>query len=53
MISPRVAPTKNRGIINPPRHPEVTVMAMAMILKTRIPNNRVMGNSLSRSALIS
>ena len=35
-IDPRLTPTKNKGIINPPRQPEVTVMAMANILKTKI-----------------
>ena len=36
IINPSVVPTKNKGMINPPLHPEVTVMAMASILKTRI-----------------
>ena len=35
IISPNVVPTKNNGIIKPPLQPEVTVMAMAIILKIR------------------
>src|SRR5690554_3063978 len=39
MIRPNVAPTKNKGIIKPPRQPEVTVIEMAVILKNKIANN--------------
>jgi hypothetical protein len=38
MISPRVAPTKKRGIMNPPLQPEVTVMEIAIILNIKIKN---------------
>ena len=34
-IRPRVVPTKKSGIINPPRQPDVTVTAIAMILNRR------------------
>ena len=36
IISPKVVPTKNSGIINPPLQPEVTVMAIARILNIKI-----------------
>ena len=36
MMSPRVVPTKKSGIIKPPRHPEVTVIPMAKILRIKI-----------------
>ena len=41
IANPRVAPTKNRGMINPPLQPEVTVIEMAIILKTKIASNKV------------
>ena len=37
MISPNAAPEKNKGMMNPPLQPEVTVTEMARILNTRIP----------------
>ena len=33
--NPNAAPAKNNGMINPPRHPEVTVIEMAKILKAK------------------
>ena len=53
MINPNVAPTKNRGMINPPLQPDVTVMEIAMILKIKIANNKVNGNCPDSSSLIS
>tara|TARA_R110002049_G_C9177204_1_gene562894 strand:- start:94 stop:333 length:240 start_codon:yes stop_codon:yes gene_type:complete len=53
MINPSVAPTKNKGIINPPRHPEVTVMEMAMILKTNSASNNFMGKLPTNNSFIS
>lgn len=35
IINPKVVPTKNSGMIKPPLQPEVTVTAMATILKTK------------------
>lgn len=43
MIKPKVVPTKKSGIINPPRQPEVTVIAMAIILKIKMMNNNFKG----------
>ena len=52
-MSPKVAPTKNKGIINPPRQPDVTVMEMAMILKIKMANNKVKENLPDNNSLIS
>ncbi len=40
---PTQAPVKNRGIINPPRHPPVTVMLMAAILAKASANKKRAG----------
>lgn len=53
MINPNVAPTKKSGIMNPPLHPEVTVMEMAMILKIKIANNIIIEKFPDNSSLIS
>ena len=48
-----MAPTKNKGIINPPLQPDVTVIEMAIILKIKIANNKVNGKFPESSSLIS
>ncbi len=40
MALPRQAPIKNKGIINPPGQPPVTVTPMAAILPKAKPNNK-------------
>lgn len=49
MMSPKVAPQKNKGMINPPLQPEVTVMAMAKILKIKMAIKNESEKSLIRS----
>ena len=53
IISPKVAPTKKSGIINPPLQPDVTVIEMAIILKNKMVNNKVKGKFPESSSLIS
>lgn len=53
IINPKVVPTKNSGIINPPLQPEVTVMEMAMILQTKIANSTVIEKLPDNNSLIS
>src|SRR5690606_3732652 len=52
-IDPRPTPTKNNGIINPPRQPDVTVMAMATILKNKIATSAFNDKSCVSNWLIS
>ena len=53
IINPKVAPTKNNGIIKPPRHPEVTVTEIAIILNTSIAVSNATEYSLNNNSLIS
>lgn len=46
-------PQKNKGMINPPRHPEVTVIAIAIILKINTAAKNWIDPSASNSSLIS
>lgn len=52
-INPRLTPTKNKGMINPPRQPDVTVMAIATILKSKIATRVFKEKSLVSNSLIS
>ena len=51
--NPRAVPQKNSGIINPPRHPEVTVIAMAIILNTSTATRNLMVKSPTSKVSIS
>lgn len=53
MIKPKVAPTKNRGIINPPLQPDVTVIEIAIILKIKMANKSFNEKLPVKSSLIS
>ena len=53
MINPKVAPQKNNGMIKPPRHPDVTVMAIAIILKNKMAISIFKEKSLIKSVLSS
>ena len=50
--NPKAVPQKNKGIIKPPRQPEVTVIAMAIILKAKTAaKNSMVKSSVSRCSI--
>lgn len=51
-IKPKVAPTKNKGMMNPPLQPDVTVIEIARILKASMANSRLRDRVPANNPLI-